>query len=457
MILNDAYVTMRWNARNKTHYVSKGYQFTHMGDEFPVQVKDLTDGSKEKVPIICDICGKQFTAQYGHASKQQRHTCSSKCAAQLGKQTLLARYGVDCVLKVPEFKEKSKRTLREHYGVDNPSHSPEILKKIKQTTMAHHGVDCAFRNGPLREQAKQTMVKRYGSSGALGSPILAEKVKQTMMERYGVDHPMHSKEIKKKQHQTTHKHYGVDNPSQADEVKTKRTQTFIDRFGVDNPLRAKSVRDKIRATTLQRYGVDNVAQADEIKQKIANTMFEHYGVPCALSSPELRAKGNATCMERYGVPWAMQNAEIRAKAAETMYTNASGPSSKSQRHLAKLLGGELNYPLGQLQLDIALVGKKIDVEYDGSGHALSVRYGKRTQTQFNNAERRRDRVVHDAGWKLIRLKSTTDNLPADDVLRQLIDWLITDWLVDRSWVTVDLDTGEVINAMRRETVWLAKK
>lgn len=47
-------ITIKWTTRNKTYYEQKGYQYTKLGDEFQVYLKDLPQNSAEKVPVVCD-------------------------------------------------------------------------------------------------------------------------------------------------------------------------------------------------------------------------------------------------------------------------------------------------------------------------------------------------------------------------------------------------------------------
>lgn len=48
---------MKWNARTRGHYESKGYIFTKTGNEFMVSTEDLTDGSGVFIDVQCDGCG----------------------------------------------------------------------------------------------------------------------------------------------------------------------------------------------------------------------------------------------------------------------------------------------------------------------------------------------------------------------------------------------------------------
>src|SRR5690606_3397638 len=55
-MLLDQLVKVSWNGANKKYYVSKGYSFTTIGDEFEVDVNDLSKGSHSLVKFICDYC-----------------------------------------------------------------------------------------------------------------------------------------------------------------------------------------------------------------------------------------------------------------------------------------------------------------------------------------------------------------------------------------------------------------
>lgn len=47
-------VIMKWNGKTKKHYISKGYTFTKMGDEFEVKIEDLSKGCNIYVDVQCD-------------------------------------------------------------------------------------------------------------------------------------------------------------------------------------------------------------------------------------------------------------------------------------------------------------------------------------------------------------------------------------------------------------------
>lgn len=57
-------VKVKWQSRNKNHFVDLGYKFTKIGDEFEVKIEDLSKGSNIKVKCICDECGCELNREY---------------------------------------------------------------------------------------------------------------------------------------------------------------------------------------------------------------------------------------------------------------------------------------------------------------------------------------------------------------------------------------------------------
>ncbi|WP_332635070.1 hypothetical protein [Halalkalibacter flavus] len=58
MIKDNQKIQMTWNPSNKKHFVSRGYVFTKIYDEFQVEVEDLNEGSNKPIIITCDYCGR---------------------------------------------------------------------------------------------------------------------------------------------------------------------------------------------------------------------------------------------------------------------------------------------------------------------------------------------------------------------------------------------------------------
>lgn len=75
-----------WNKQNKNYYISKGYKFTHYGDEFQVDVKKFPKYSKTKIKVQCDNCSEIFTtmlSNYLKCIKSDGKYFCNKCACKL--------------------------------------------------------------------------------------------------------------------------------------------------------------------------------------------------------------------------------------------------------------------------------------------------------------------------------------------------------------------------------------
>lgn len=64
MIIKGQKIKTKWLSFTKDLYESKGYIFTKYGDEFFLNVEDLSDGSDVKVEIECDTCHSLYEDRY---------------------------------------------------------------------------------------------------------------------------------------------------------------------------------------------------------------------------------------------------------------------------------------------------------------------------------------------------------------------------------------------------------
>lgn len=56
----DQRVKVKWRRDNFKHYISKGYTFTKFSDEFEVEAKDLSKGSRLIIEYFCDYCKGEY-------------------------------------------------------------------------------------------------------------------------------------------------------------------------------------------------------------------------------------------------------------------------------------------------------------------------------------------------------------------------------------------------------------
>jgi len=83
-MLETKSIIIKWQIRNKTWYINKGYLFTKIGNEFEVNVKDLSDGSNILVNIQCDGCRKELKNiiwnDYKRCAQENGEYYCQKCA-----------------------------------------------------------------------------------------------------------------------------------------------------------------------------------------------------------------------------------------------------------------------------------------------------------------------------------------------------------------------------------------
>ena len=240
-----------------------------------------------------------------------------------------------------------------------------------------------------------------------------------------------------------------------EEFKEKRKKTYIDNYGVENPLQNKEISEKARNTNLQKYGYASPSQVPEFKEKARLTAMERYGVDCPSKNEEVKQKTRNTNLKRYGVPNTMQSPEVRAKANETLCKNGTQKTSSQQIYLHNLYGGEINYQISYYATDICFPEEKLVIEYDGGGHDLRVTLGRLTQEEFSQKEIIRNSVIKKEGYKQMRIISTNDLLPSDQILLQMLETARQYFtqFPSHSWIEFNIDTSSVRNAEHKDGVF----
>jgi len=257
----------------------------------------------------------------------------------------------------------------------------------------------------------------------------SEKNKEVNLLLYNVENQFQRQEVKEKSILTLQAHYGIEgiiNVQQIPEIKEKTKQTFIDRFGVDNPTK-------------------NIG----VLEKRVNTLLDRFGVTSPSKNPIVMKKVRLTMMERYGVEHSMQDADMMQRAMITrmknMYESGTNVSSKQQRYICNILLGKLNYPETMFPLDIAFPESKIYIEYDGSGHDLSIKLNNITQEEFDKKEIKRYYFLKNKNWKMIRIISGKDWIPSDDIITYMFKFAREYLNTGHSWIKFNIDNNTVEN------------
>lgn len=234
----------------------------------------------------------------------------------------------------------------------------------------------------------------------------------------------------KKSKNTCLKKYGTDNPMKDIKVQKHLNETLKERYGTENLMELSEIKQKIRETCLNKYGVENVLALQENQIKSKKAIQEKYGVKKAFQSKDIREKAKESSRLKYGVDYALQNEEIRKQAQEALTKSGKVPVSKPQRAIFDLLQKHykncyLNYPESLLSLDCAvfLDNVKIDIEYDGW-------YWHQNQQK----DIKRDRVVQKRGYKVLRIKGSSDIPKEEELLSQINELINSDQSYKEYWL-----------------------
>lgn len=189
------------------------------------------------------------------------------------------------------------------------------------------------------------------------------------------------------------------------------------------------------------------------KPKVNRTNWEGVGRKKGyVRSEETKKKFIATMEERYGVKNPAQSKEFLEKAAKTYHKNSSKECSKQQFYIYSLYNidnsAKLNYPISYFNADICFTNEKLVCEYDGGGHLLSVITGKITKEEHFKKELVRYSIIKREGYKQMRIISTKDFLPSDQILLQMLSDTRNYFFEyqNHSWIEFNIDESIVRNA-----------
>jgi len=208
-MIKDKEVKIKMFGTNIKYYNDLGFK-CQKGDELNIPIKLVNKNSHLKITAICDICGKEnyivIKNYYNQINKGNKkiYTCFD-CSFIKSKQTRKEKYGDENFTN----RKQAKKTLLKKYGVDHVSKIPGHYNKVNKTMKDRYG--CHFSK----------------------TPEFLEKFKKTMNDNFSVDYPMQSEKIQEKSKKTLMKRYGVNNISQlkTNFEKVQKSSLNISKFG----------------------------------------------------------------------------------------------------------------------------------------------------------------------------------------------------------------------------------
>jgi hypothetical protein len=212
--------------------------------------------------------------------------------------------------------------------------------------------------------------------------------------------------LQQKAREVTLKKYNGKGILSVNEFNEKRKATNLKKYGVEQPSCLKEFQDKAKATTLKKYGVQYGMQSDICKQKSIKTSMEKYGVKSPMQNAKVKENQLNSVIKKYG----KENSKfsIREIIAQNIKKINGKRCSAPQLELWEMIGGQLNYPVSYFSIDIAFPDDLIAVEYDGSGHKLSVEFKNISQEDFDKKEEIRTDVLIKNKYNIIRYITNYD-------------------------------------------------
>lgn len=227
----------------------------------------------------------------------------------------------------------------------------------------------------------------------------------------------------------------------------KKRDIFLKKYGVESTFLVPEIKEKIKETFLTKYGVEHISKSKDFQEKRFQSNIKKYGSKTPFGNKTIREKSKETLKEHYGVENPSQSDIIQNKIRESYFYKNSGKVSSQQIKMNEYLQGILNYPFKRYSLDIAFPDKKIDVEYNGGGHNLQVKFGNITENKFIQIENFRKKQLYKEGWKIITFISPKSKIfgreETINIFNSAINFLEKE---NKHWVEIYIDENKIITS-----------
>lgn len=165
----------------------------------------------ERLTELFSQSTSKLIGEYRNVSKNSRITFQCKCGKTETKDffILITSSGgckcYDCAKTIG--RKKFKETNLELFG-GHPMYDETIKEKLKTTNILRYGVDCVLKNIEIKDKIMKHHLQKYGCHHTKVKEI-KDKIKQTNFKKYGVEVPTQSKEVQEKaqKNMTKYKNY----------------------------------------------------------------------------------------------------------------------------------------------------------------------------------------------------------------------------------------------------------
>jgi predicted nucleic acid-binding Zn ribbon protein len=272
-----------------------------------IQLDCLVSGTSP----YCVVCAKPLKLA-------RNGTCSRECMAVILSQNSDQRI------------EKYKDTMIERYGVDNVRKIPGMGDRIKNTMLEKYG---ALVSDKSRESARSR------------ASDLNKRGRETLKAKYGVDNPGQLPDHGDKVKATMFEHFGVQHYTMTDEYQESLAQKRIDRFGsmCPNSIEVIGTTDDLEKQEI----FDGPCKVIHFKCLICNTTEE---LPSETFKWRIRSTGTS-CQKCSGI----STGSLKEQEVRDFLTNSLGLEVKSNQRILE----------GGLEIDILIPSLNIGIEFDG--------------------------------------------------------------------------------------------
>lgn len=160
------------------------------------------------------------------------------------------------------------------------------------TVMAKYGVDSVNKLPSVIARKKATCIARYGSESTIGIDVVKNKRIAALSENKEAINDKRRiawtdelvQQAKNTRSSTVLERYGVSSVSRLEEVRSIVSEKTKLRYESEDFL------EKIKSTLMAKYGVDNVMKIGEVKELAKRSCLVKYGVEYYLASDDRRRK-----------------------------------------------------------------------------------------------------------------------------------------------------------------------
>ncbi|MBD8839491.1 hypothetical protein IFU39_16890 [Paenibacillus sp. CFBP 13594] len=402
-----------------------------------VNVNDMPFNSRTKILVRCDKCNTEQFIQigsYNDRALKPNYYCN-KCALGISANT--------SKIKIKDTEDNVLLFIK--YYISGCTFV-EIQKFFNIGEKPIH----SFIKRNKIDMSELTLIKNHLR---IKSKLLKEKNSaklshfDVVIEKHGVEILTDYKN-KKETISSLSRKYSVSKEALRKYI-VKNGQS-IHSMSVSNSISKNGKRYDIDTATLydlyvvQEKSTQDIAEMFNKDKTMINKLLRNKGIEIRKNNSPITIKRRmekafATNLRRYGTKYASQYPAIKEKIAFTCFRNNSAPTSSQQKYLHSFLGGELNYPISHLNLDIAFPNENIYIEGDFSGHWISIDLNHITEKEFHNKEIKRYYFLKSMGWKSIKIISRKDYLPSPEKLNEMMILARKYFESGRGWIEYDID------------------